>query len=464
MPHAISRVSPTVYLFPPDSIRVIAAMLIVATSFGCTPRDKAEPGLGAASDSASGAGAHSSMNALVLPPPLETPSAVNFPRVIGWPAELAPGAPAGFSVTRFAANLRNPRWLYVLPNGDVLVAESQTDSLAGIPAEIADMVKASGLIGKSANRVTLLRDKNGDGRAEVKETFLSGLNKPFGMVLVDSTLYVASTDAVIAVPYRQGQNRISAQPRTVLDLPAGGYNNHWTRNIVASPSGKKLYVSVGSQTNVDEEGLDAREPRRAAILEINPDGSAMRIFASGLRNPNGMDWETRTNALWVSVNERDGLGDELVPDYITSVRDGAFYGWPYSYFGKNEDPRQKGKRPDLIAKAVVPDFAVGAHTASLGLVFYRGDAFPPRYRGGAFIGQHGSWNRSRFAGYRVAFVPFANGRPSGPIEDFLAGFIANEGEKTVYGRPAGLAVMRDGSLLVADDAGGIVWRVTTAQR
>jgi glucose/arabinose dehydrogenase len=279
---------------------------------------------------------------------------------------------------------------------------------------------------------------------------------------VNGTLYVANTDALLRFPYREGETRIEGTGQRILDLPAGGYNNHWTRNVIARPDGSKLYVSVGSATNVDEEGIDVKDARRAAILEINPDGSGMRIFASGLRNPNGMDWEPTTGALWTAVNERDMLGDDLVPDYITSVRDGGFYGWPYSYFGQHEDPRQPGKRPDLVARAIVPDYPVGAHTASLGLLFYRGTAFPQTYRGGAFVAQRGSWNRSSFSGYRVIFVPFSGGRPAGPIQEFLTGFIANPQASEVYGRPVGLAMLRDGSLLVADDAGGKIWRVSSS--
>ena len=328
------------------------------------------------------------------------------------------------------------------------------------PEPVRKAIEGAGLMGPSANRITLVRDVNGDGKREVQETFLAGLNQPFGMLLLGEWLYVANSDALVRFPYREGQTTITGKGEKVLDLPAGGYNNHWTRNVVASPEGSKLYVSVGSQTNVDEEGLDAKEPRRAAILEVDPDGSGMRIFASGLRNPNGMDWAPGTRILWTVVNERDELGDDLVPDYLTSVREGAFYGWPYSYFGQNEDPRKKGERPDLVAKAVVPGLAIGAHTASLGLTFYDAGTFPQRYRGGAFIGQHGSWNRSRFAGYKVIFVPFQGDRPSGPLEDFLTGFIADEAKSEVYGRPVGLAVLPDGSLLVADDGGNVVWRVT----
>jgi glucose/arabinose dehydrogenase len=397
-----------------------------------------------------------------LPPPFATPSAVNFSKLIGWPEGKTPDAPPGFTVSLYADGLDYPRWLYVLPNGDVLVAEARTDpdKLSGVTdAEALRGLKESGYLGKSADRITLLRDGDGDGTPELQKTFIANLNQPFGMALVGDTLYVANTDAVLRFPYQAGQTEITAAGEKIIDLPVGGYNNHWTRNIVANADGSKLYVTVGSATNVDEEGIDAKVPERAAILEINPDGSGMRIFANGLRNPNGMDWAPGTDALWTAVNERDGLGDDLVPDYITSVKDGAFYGWPYAYFGANEDPRHAGKRPDLVAKAVVPDYPVGAHSASLGLVFYDGTAFPEKYRGGAFIGQHGSWNRSEFAGYKVLFVPFADGRPSGPAEDFLTGFIADESAKEVYGRPCGVAVLPGGSLLVADDAGDRIWRV-----
>jgi glucose/arabinose dehydrogenase len=398
-----------------------------------------------------------------LPPPFHTESVARFPKIIGWPEGKTPAAPTGFQVSVYADGLVHPRWLYVLPNGDVLVAESNTEKLGGeMPEPVRKAMEGAGLMGPSANRITLVRDANGDGKPEVRETFLAGLNQPFGMQLLGDWLYVANTDALVRFSYREGQTKITVKGEKVLDLPAGGYNNHWTRNVVASPDGSKLYVSVGSQTNVDEEGLDAKEPRRAAILEVDPDGSGMRIFASGLRNPNGMDWAPGTRMLWTVVNERDALGDDLVPDYLTSVREGAFYGWPYSYFGQNEDPRKKGERPDRVAKAVVPDLAIGAHTASMGLMFYDASAFPQHYRGGAFIGQHGSWNRSRFAGYKVIFVPFQAGRPSGPPEDFLTGFIADEAKSEVYGRPVGLAVLPDGSLLVADDGGNVVWRVTYA--
>jgi glucose/arabinose dehydrogenase len=278
------------------------------------------------------------------------------------------------------------------------------------------------------------------------------------MALVDGDFYVANTDAVVRFPYQPGVTRIDTPPVKLVDLPAGPINHHWTKSLIASVDGAKLYATVGSNSNVGERGIEV-EGMRAAIWEIDRKTGAHRVFASGLRNPNGMDWLPGTNTLWTVVNERDMLGDDLVPDFLTSVREGAFYGWPYAYFGQHEDPRQKGKRPELVAKAVVPDLAVGAHTATLGLAFYRGSAFPARFRGGAFIGQHGSWNRSAFSGYRVAFIPFANGRPAGPPEDFLTGFVASEIRGEVYGRPVGVAALRDGSIVVADDAGGRVWRV-----
>ena len=367
---------------------------------------------------------------LKLVAPFSTPSARNRSNVVGWPAGRKPTAPAGFQVDLYADNLAGPRWSYVLPNGDVLVALS----LAG--------------------KIVLLRDSDKNGRPDLRTDFLTDQSRPFGMLLLDGYLYVGNTDAVIRFRYQTGQTQITPPGETILDLPGGG---HWTRNLIASANGSKIYVSVGSSSNVDERGSDAKDPRRAAILEINPDGTGMRVFGSGLRNPVGMAWEPVTKMLWTAVNERDALGDGLVPDYITSVRDGAFYGWPYSYYGKNEDPRKKGQRPDLVSKAVVPDYATGAHTASLGLAFYTGTQFPEKYRGGAFIGQHGSWNRADFVGYKVAFVPFRNGKPAGSLEDFLSGFLVSAAQ--VYGRPVGVTVLPDGSLLVADDEGDKLWRV-----
>ena len=386
---------------------------------------------------------------------------INFSTVIGWKSGETPQAAAGFSVTLFAGGLDNPRWLHVLPNGDVLVAEARTEKVGGeIPPPLLEGFKRAGMLGKSANRITLLRDGDRDGRAEARETFAESLNLPFGMWLRGDQLYIATTDAVTRFRYATGDRRLASAGQKILELPAGGYNNHWTRNVIASADGSKIYVSVGSQTNADEEKIDVKEPRRAAILEANADGSGMRLFATGLRNPNGMAWAPGTTTLWTVVNERDLLGDDLVPDYLTSVRDGAFYGWPYSYYGQHEDPRHKGERPDLVTKAIAPDYALGPHTASLGLHFYRGRAFPAAWHG-AFIGQHGSWNRTSFSGYKVIHVPFLNGRPSGQPQDFLTGFIASP--TTVRGRPVGVAELSDGSLLVADDAGNSVWRVRTIE-
>ncbi len=397
-----------------------------------------------------------------LPAPHQSPSVVNFSHVIGWPEGHGPAAPEGFEVNAFGAGLDSPRWLYVLPNGDVLVAEARTLPRSDRAAEVQRGLVTGGSVGVSPNRIRLLRDADGDGTAEVRETFLENLNQPFGMVLVGDALYIANTDGVMRFPYQEGQTRIDAPGELILTLPAGGYNNHWTRNIIARPDGQKLYVSVGSASNAGEYGMD-EEIRRANILEINPDGSGEKVFASGLRNPNGMDWQPETGVLWTAVNERDELGDDLVPDYITSVRDSGFYGWPYSYYGQNEDPRREGERPDLVARAIAPDYALGSHTASLGLVFYDGRSFPEHYRTGAFVGQRGSWNRSEFSGYKVVFVPFAGGQPSGAPEDFLTGFIADAEKGEAYGRPVGLALLPDGSLLVADDAGNTVWRVETVE-
>ncbi len=392
-----------------------------------------------------------------LPKPNATPSVTKFPKVIGWPADKLPTAPAGFTVTRFADGLDSPRWMYQLPNGDILVAESKTEPKPKKGEEEKQKeegFKQAKAVGASANRITLFRPADG-GKAE-RHVFAENLKQPLGMALIGDQLYVANTNAVMRFPYKAGQTKLEGEGTKVLDLPEGGYNNHWTRNLLANKDGSKLYVSVGSASNVAERGT-AEELLRACVLEMNPDGTGLRVFGSGLRNPVGMAWEPKTGGLWTAVNERDELGDELVPDYLTSVADGAFYGWPYSYFGKNEDPRRKGERPDLVAKAVVPEVPLGSHTASLGLAFYTGEAFPEKYRGGAFVGQHGSWNRSSFSGYKVVFVPFADGKPSGQVEDFLTGFIANENE--VYGRPVGVTQLADGSLLVADDAGNCIWRV-----
>lgn len=355
-----------------------------------------------------------------------------------WPKGQTPKAPEGFTVIRFASDLKNPRTTYAAPNNDVFIVESNTHN--------------------SANRITILRDRDKDGNYETRQIFIDGLNKPYGMLVLKNYFYIANTDGLYRYPYTEGMLKLNTKGEKILDLPAGGYNNHWTRNLLANSDGSKIYISVGSGSNNAENGMD-KEVRRANILEINPDGSGERIFASGLRNPVGMDWNPVNKELWTAVNERDDLGDELVPDYITSVKEGGFYGWPYSYFGQIEDPRMKGQRKDLVAKAIVPDVPVGNHTASLGLAFYDKDAFPAQYKNGVFVGQHGSWNKSVLSGYKVVFVPFKNGKPSGKPQDFLTGFIADEKKAQVYGRPAGVTVMNDGSLLVNDDSGNTVWRV-----
>ena len=397
---------------------------------------------------------------LTLPPPDTTHEVKNFSKVLGWPANKTPVAPAGFQVTRYAADFRNPRWIYVAPNGDILVAEANTEAKGAEKVQAQATGKAqSQHLGNSANRITLLRDTNKDGQPDLRTVFLEGLNQPLGMLVLQDQFYVANTDGLWRFPYQAGQTKIRAQGRKIVNLPAGGYNNHWTRNLVANADGSKIYISVGSASNLAEHGL-AEEERRANILEINPDGSGERVYASGLRNPVGMGWAPGTHTLWTVVNERDGLGEDLVPDYLTSVKEGGFYGWPYAYFGQHEDPRLAGQRPDLVQKTLAPEVPLGAHTASLGLAFYTGEAFPAKYHHGAFIGQHGSWNRSELAGYKVVFVPFKNGRPAGKPEDFLTGFIADAGQAEVYGRPVGVTVLPDGSMLVADDASNTLWRIS----
>ena len=394
-----------------------------------------------------------------LPNPYETKSVKNFSKVIGWPGNKTPTAPTGFKVTKFADGLQNPRWIYVTPNGDVLVAEANTVS-KGIK-KVTDKISGkaeSQNTGESANRITLLRDSNNDGTPELKQVLLFGLNQPFGMLVVGNSLYVANTDGIMQYPYQPGQTQIKSDGKKIVDLPAGGYNNHWTRNIIANPDTTKIFISVGSGSNIAEHGME-NEVRRANILEINPDGSGERVIASGLRNPVGMGIAPGTNELWTVVNERDELGDNLVPDYLTKVKDGGFYGWPYAYYGPNEDPRLKGQQPELVKQTLVPDMSMGAHTASLGLAFYNQKAFPATYHRGVFITQHGSWNRSQLSGYKVVFVPFQNGKPSGDPEDFLTGFIADTSKSEVYGRPVGIAVLPGGALLVTDDASNIIWKI-----
>ena len=414
---------------------LIAAIVIVAVQVS-SPTLRAQ-----AAESATGTDVEFGPGAEVkLVAPNATVSSRNRSEVIGWPTGRKPQAPAGFEVTLFADDLDTPRWAVALPNGDILVALALRGSGPGTSA--------------TSNRVVLFRDQNGDGKPDFRSTLLKDLNRPHGLLLLGDYLYVGNTDAVVRYKFQLGQTEIPTAGEKILDLPPGG---HYTRNLIASPDGKKIFVAVGSKTNVDENGEDARDPRRAAILEINPDGTGMRVYASGLRNPVGMDWEPGTKKLWAVVNERDALGDQLVPDYATSVKEGAFYGWPYSYFGQHEDPRKKGQRPDLAAKAIAPDYAVGAHTATLGITFYTGKQFPARFQSGAFIAQHGSWNRSSLIGYRIAFLPFKNGKPAGPMKDFLTGFIANG--KEVYGRPVVAALLQDGALLIVDDEASKLWHV-----
>ena len=386
---------------------------------------------------------------------------VNIAPAQGWPDGAQPVPPPGFEVTALARGLDHPRWIYVLPNGDVLVAESNKPApppdqqAGGIRAWVMKMVmKRAGAGVPSADRITLLRDADGDGKAELRTVFLDKLHSPFGMALVGGDLYVANADAIVRFPYVAGQTKVTAAGVTLTDLP-GGINHHWTKNIIASPDGRKLYATVGSNSNAAERGMEA-EQGRAAIWEVERDGGRKRLFASGLRNPNGLGWEPKSGALWTVVNERDELGSDLVPDYLTSVTDGAFYGWPWSYWGRHVDERVQPARPDKVAAAIAPDYALGNHVAPLGLAF--SDArMPAPYANGAFIGEHGSWNRQPHSGYKVVFVPFSQGRPSGPPADFLAGFLSADGK--ALGRPVGVALDARGALLVADDVGNIVWRV-----
>jgi glucose/arabinose dehydrogenase len=390
---------------------------------------------------------------------------VHVAKAVGWPAGATPIAAPGFVVRAFATGFEHPRWLYVLPNGDVLVAETNApprpEEGQGIKGKaMAMFMKRAGSATPSANRITLLRDADGDGVAELRAVFLAGLNSPFGMALVGRDLYVANTDEIRRFSYREGDTQITGPGEKIADLPAGPRNHHWTKNIIASRDGNRLYATVGSNSNVAENGIEI-EKDRAAIHEIDIGSGRSRIFASGLRNPVGLAWQPKTSELWTVVNERDELGNDLVPDYLTRVQAGGFYGWPYSYFGSHVDARVQPPRPDLVATALKPDYALGAHTACLGLTFYDAKLFPQRYAGGAFIGQHGSWNRKPPSGYKVVFVPFVDGRPSGEPEDILTGFLNREGE--AQGRPVGVAVDGAGALLVADDVGNVVWRVSRAE-
>ncbi|MBF0673999.1 sorbosone dehydrogenase family protein [Pseudomonas sp.] len=390
---------------------------------------------------------------------------VNVATAVGWPENGRPSPAAGLVVHAFARGLDHPRWLYVLPNGDVLVAETNAPPKPGKKKSIKSWftdkaMERAGAGVPSANRISLLRDRDRDGVADVQTPFLENLNSPFGMALVGDQLYVANTDAVVRFPYRAGQTRINVQGEKVMDLPGGPINHHWTKNLIASPDGRKLYVTSGSNSNVGENGLE-NEAGRAAIWEHDLATGQSRIFASGLRNPNGLDWEPRTGALWTAVNERDEIGSDLVPDYVTSVQDGGFYGWPYSYYGQNVDKRVKPARPDLVAKALVPDYALGAHTASLGISFAEGSALP-RFSEGLFVAQHGSWNRKPHSGYKVIFIPFAKGKPNGQPIDVLTGFL-NEKQEAM-GRPVDVLLDSQGALLVTDDVGNTVWRVSLETR
>ncbi|MBC6995148.1 sorbosone dehydrogenase family protein [Neolewinella lacunae] len=424
-------------------MKKLCYLLLAVTLAACAPKVPTERKNELAVQSADTV--ETAIGPLVIPSPYTTPSAVKQSKVIDWPADRTPQAPAGFRVERFADDLQHPRSTYQAENGDVFAVESDTRN--------------------SANQITLLRDTDGDGRPDLRKVFLADLKQPFGMLILDGYFYVANTDATYRYPYTVGQESLDpAKAEQILATPPQGYNNHWTRNLLASKDDRKIYVSVGSGSNVGENGMD-KEEDRATIIEINPDGSGKRNFATGLRNPVGMDWNPITGELWTAVNERDKLGDNLVPDYATSVQENGFYGWPYSYFGQLPDPRwEEDPHTELVSLAIVPDVPLGPHTASLGFDFYVGDAFPARYRNGAFVGQHGSWNRANFSGYKVVFIPFdAAGKPQAP-EDFLTGFIADAEAGEVYGRPVGVMEQKDGSLLVCDDDAGIIWRVSVAKR
>jgi glucose/arabinose dehydrogenase len=380
---------------------------------------------------------------------------------VGWGSET-PSVPQGLRVHALATGLQHPRSLYVLPNGDVLVIESNgpkapvfrpKDLITGVVQWFA------GAKAKDANRITLLRDTNGDGIPDVRTVFLDHLNSPFGVSLVGHDLYVANTDAIMRYPYQDGQTSIAAKGTKLTDLPGGPIDHHWTKSLLASPDGSKLYVGVGSNSNVGENGLQA-EYERAAIWEVDRATGAHRIFASGVRNPTGLQWEPTTGKLWAIANERDEIGPDLVPDYLTSVQDGGFYGWPYSYYGQHLDPRVQPQRPDLVAKAIVPDYALSSHVAPLGFAMSSGHNLPANYQSGAFVGEHGSWDRTPLNGYKVVFVPFKDGKPSGPAQDVVTGFL--DANNHTHGRPVGLAVDRSGALLIADDVGNAVWRVSSA--
>jgi glucose/arabinose dehydrogenase len=432
-------------LFGPLCLFVVSAMMVVPQSVVAQSNPDRVPGYGPDPN---------------LPEPKESwVPTLKWTSVNPWPKGAMPRAAKGATVTAFAKDLKHPRWLHILPNGDVLVAEAASlPSKSWNPRAIVQSwaMRRAGSITENANRITLLRDADKDGVAETRETFLEGLRQPFGMALVGDQFYVANTDGVVRYTYQAGATRITGKGTKVVDLPVG---HHWTRTLIASPDGTKLYITVGSGSNIGENGMGI-EIDRAAILQYDIATNHVRPFASGLRNANGMAFEPTTGTLWTVVNERDEIGDDTPPDYLTSVIDGGFYGWPYSYWGKIVDQRVQPQRPDLVARAIKPDYALGAHTASLGLAFYEGTALPEPFRRGMFIGQHGSWNRTQYSGYKVTFVPFDKDRPSGRPVDILTGFLNDDGSGEAFGRPVGVAIDSAGALLVADDAGNAVWRVT----
>jgi glucose/arabinose dehydrogenase len=432
----------------PQHLPVLIVALVLSA---CTEMSKLPPG------------ADSGPNPMLPEPNKTLIPTVKVAPAKGWPEGVTPKAAQGTRVAAFATGLQHPRWVYVLPNGDVLVAETaapqRPEEGKGLKAKVmGSYMKKAGSAVPSANRITLFRDADGDGVPELRQVFLEGLNSPFGMVLVGNDFYVANTDAVVRFPYQAGQTSITAKGEKLVDLPGGPRNHHWTKSLTANLEGTKLYATVGSNSNVAEHGMD-EEAGRAAIWEIDRKSGGHRIFATGLRNPNGMGWEPKSGILWTVVNERDELGSDLVPDYLTSVQSGGFYGWPYSYHGPNVDTRPKPSRPDLVAKAIKPDYALGNHVAPLGLVFSENSSLP--FGEGAYVGQHGSWNRRPPSGYNVVFIPFRNGKPSGPPVEVLSGFRSAEGE--AYGRPVGVAIDKRGGLLVVDDVGNAIWRVTAAR-
>jgi glucose/arabinose dehydrogenase len=408
----------------------------------------------------------------VLPQPSEELiAAVGVPKVVGWKPGEAPVVPPGFKIEAMATGLVSPRNVYPLPNGDILVVETQRvgaepvdrpkdpirDFIMSMAHGGGGATETQGAAGGPPQRITLLRDADGDGKPELKSVLVDHLNSPFGVVVVGNDLYVANTDSIVHYPFTPGQTKITAPGQKVIDLPGGLIDHHWTKSLTASPDGSKLYAGVGSNSNAQERGPEA-ETNRAAIWEVDPKTGAYRVFASGLRNPNGLTFYPGSSILWAVVNERDELGPNLVPDYMTSVRPGAFYGWPYSYYGQHVDPRVRPQRPEMVAKAIPPDYALSSHVAALGLAFYTGSSFPALFRGGAFVGEHGSWNRHVLNGYRVVFIRFAGGRPVGQPMNFVAGFLGRDGK--ARGRPVGVAVDRTGALIIADDVGGTVWRVS----